>query len=174
MPAGRPRRYFKTLASLSRVNLLHQLQTRGSMTVAALAAALDLHPNTAREHLHRLVETGLVRADPILRASKGRPEMLYRATTRPSSPATASRQVAALVDHMGECGFDVQIAPGATCMTMRDCPFDRMANDNPQVCLVHRALIEDALRASGGPLRAGELQRHSGGRECKLDLHHNM
>ena len=174
MSPGRPRRYFKALASRSRLGLLHELQTRGALTVAALAAATGLHPNTAREHLHRLVDVGLVRADPIPRMRRGRPELLYR----PADPARAPKpgavraggQLGALAEHMRECGFDAEIAPGARCMTMRDCPFAGMSEGDPQVCQVHRALIEGVLRSAEGPVRAGELHRLSGERECTLEL----
>ena len=40
MPARGLRTYFKTLDSLSRVNLLHALQQRGGLTVDELAEAL--------------------------------------------------------------------------------------------------------------------------------------
>ena len=91
----RPRSYFKALTSLSRINLLHELQIHGSMTVAELAAATGLHRNTAREHLHRLIDAGFISSEPIPRASKGRPMILYRAATHPGDPARRARRRAA-------------------------------------------------------------------------------
>ena len=70
---------YKTLASLSRMNLLHQLHSRGTMTVNDLAEAAGLHHNTAREHLDRLINDGFVTCEPEPRDSKGRPKMLYSA-----------------------------------------------------------------------------------------------
>ena len=70
---------YKTLASLSRMNLLYQLQSRGTMTVNDLAEAAGLHHNTAREHLDRLINDGFVTCSPETRESKGRPKMLYSA-----------------------------------------------------------------------------------------------
>lgn len=77
MTARRPPMY-RTLASLSRVNLLRELQLRGTRTVEELARATGLHHNTAREHLHRLIADGFVTCDPEEKDTKGRPRMLYR------------------------------------------------------------------------------------------------
>ncbi|MBB5642584.1 helix-turn-helix transcriptional regulator [Cryobacterium roopkundense] len=70
---------FKTLASLSRITLLNQLQRRGTMTIGDLAEATGLHQNTTREHLDRLVHDGFVTCEPERRDIKGRPRMLYSA-----------------------------------------------------------------------------------------------
>jgi len=70
---------YRTLASLSRINLLFQLQQRGTMTVGDLADATGLHPNTAREHLDRLIGDGFVTCEPEHKDTKGRPRMLYSA-----------------------------------------------------------------------------------------------
>lgn len=190
--------YYKTLASLSRVNLLHELQTRGAMTVDDLAAATGMHHNTAREHLHRLIETGLARGDPIPRETRGRPKLLYRAATEPEDPQRQSRLRAAesrteelrrilplagapaparadpqldiLDDHMDQVGIEATIDTGAGCMTMHDCPFASIAETNPQVCRVHHGLIADALALVDGPMRAGELHPFSAAGECTLHL----
>src|SRR5665811_549832 len=80
MWSRRPPKY-RTLASLSRINLLYQLQQRGTMTVVDLAEAAGLHHNTAREHLHRLIADGFVTCEPEKRDTKGRPRMMYSAAT---------------------------------------------------------------------------------------------
>lgn len=165
----RLRRYLKALDSLSRINLLRALQTGGSSTIEQLAATTGLHPNTAREHLKLLIDVGLVRADPVLRRRRGRPTLTYRAWMGPIV-ATGARQVDALEEHFGRCGFDARIAPGARCVTVRDCPFVRLSEGNPQVCEVHRTLIADALAGTPGPLRAGELRRLVTENECSLEL----
>lgn len=170
MPARGLRTYFKTLDSLSRVNLLHALQQRGGLTVDELAEATGLHRNTAREHLHQLIAVGLVRAEPQLRGSRGRPVLRYRADGQARETDATRRQLDALGEHMGRCGFDATIEPGGRLMTMRDCPFAALSEENPQVCQVHRALIADALNRVAGPVRAGELRRFVTDRECTLEL----
>ena len=84
--------------------------------------------------------------------------------------ARATRQLAALGEHLGRCGFAGAIDPGAHELTLRDCPFSALSEGNPQVCEVHRTLIADALRASSGPVRAGRLRRLVTERECTLEL----
>jgi predicted ArsR family transcriptional regulator len=76
MTARRPPIY-RTLASLSRVNLLRALQLRGTCTVEELARATGLHHNTAREHLHCLIADGFVTCEPEHKDTKGRPRILY-------------------------------------------------------------------------------------------------
>ncbi len=184
MSARGLRVYYKTLDSLSRINLLHALQTRGALTVDELAQATGLHPNTAREHLHRLIAVGLVRSEPILRGVRGRPVLRYRASgavPAPQGPASARpasqrpaphrpQQLAALDEHLGRCGFDAAVDPDAGRLTMRDCPFAALSEGNPQVCEVHRTLIADALRSTPGPVRAGRLRRLVTEHECTLEL----
>ncbi|MBX3195866.1 MAG: helix-turn-helix domain-containing protein [Microbacteriaceae bacterium] len=165
----RLRSYVKALDSLSRINLMHALQMGGSATVEQLAATTGLHANTTREHLKMLIAVGLVRADPILRGRRGRPALTYRAVMG-QIVATGARQAEALDEHFGRCGFDATIAAGAGCVTVRDCPFARLSEGNPQVCEVHRTLIADALASSAGPLRAGELRRLVTEHECTLEL----
>ncbi|MDJ0338484.1 helix-turn-helix domain-containing protein [Cryobacterium sp. PH31-O1] len=88
---------YKTLASLSRMNLLYQLQSRGTMTVNDLAEAAGLHHNTAREHLDRLINDGFVTCAPEPRDSKGRPKMLYSAASGAGTElgSIRSRKIAA-------------------------------------------------------------------------------
>ncbi len=51
----------------------------GPLGVQDVAAALRLHPNTARYHLDALVEVGLATREPEERGQAGRPRMVYRA-----------------------------------------------------------------------------------------------
>ncbi len=128
----------RTLASLSRINLLHELQQRGAMTVTELAEATGLHHNTVREHLQRLVDAGFVSCETVRRPERGRPKLLYSTTAdhadrmrnkrvesalaraeqlrrlvpqaaRPEVSATVARQLDVLDDHMDQCGFDSTI-----------------------------------------------------------------
>lgn len=71
----------RTLASGSRVDLLHLLQDGGEHTVGELAAATGLHENTTREHLQRLVADGFAQRTPERRTVRGRPRMVYRAVS---------------------------------------------------------------------------------------------
>ena len=186
MPARGLRTYYKTLDSLSRINLLHALQTRGALTIDELARATGLHPNTAREHLHRLIAVGLVQSQPILRGARGRPQLRYRASgatdavaARPAHPerraaappaASVARQLAGLDEHLGRCGFEGTVDADAGRLTMRDCPFAALSEGNPQVCEVHRTLIADAVGRAPGPVRVGRLRRLVSEHECTLDL----
>lgn len=194
-----PRSYLKALSSISRINLLHELQVHGSQTIAELAAATGLHHNTAREHLHRLIASGLVVSEPIPRTTRGRPKALYSAAAQADSSARAARrraaelratrvrgllplraamsdvtpmdrQVAMLDDHMAQCGFDIVVDVEASKMTMHECPFSELVRAHPQVCEVHFALVQDALGLEDGPLTARALHPFSGPNDCTVDL----
>lgn len=68
------------------------------MGVRELAVAVGLHANTAREHLDRLVEGGLVERAPAPPNGRGRPQLRYRA--RPEGAAedpNAYRALAAVL-----------------------------------------------------------------------------
>ncbi|GIG21683.1 transcriptional regulator [Cellulomonas chitinilytica] len=71
----------RTLASGSRVDLLHLLQDGGEHTIGELATATGLHENTTREHLQRLVADGFAQRTPERRTVRGRPRMVYRAVS---------------------------------------------------------------------------------------------
>lgn len=190
---------YRTLASLSRVNLLHELQERGAKTITELAEATGLHHNTAREHLHRLIDAGFVDSEPVPTVTKGRPKLRYRAARGADNPARQARlesaerrtmlvrrmlpvadvteertpktrQLDALEDHMDQCGFDAEIDADNTHMVMHDCPFADIAKDNPQVCQVHFALVQDALDVADGPLQAKELHPFAAPKLCTVDL----
>lgn len=82
----------RALASESRLDLLHALQRSARpLTVAELAEAVDLHHNTVREHLERLVAAGFVAAEPEERHVRGRPRLLYRAVPRPAGASLDER-----------------------------------------------------------------------------------
>ena len=74
------RQRHRALAGVSRSRLLAVLrQANRPMAVRELAAAVDLHPNTAREHLDQMVEAGLVACQTAAPAGRGRPGLRYRA-----------------------------------------------------------------------------------------------
>ncbi|MCW4458896.1 metalloregulator ArsR/SmtB family transcription factor [Microbacterium sp. MPKO10] len=83
--------HYRVLASPSRIELLYLLQTRGAQSVEQLAEASGLHTNTAREHLHLLIEAGFVHSQPIRRSGRGRPRIRYSVADSLSDPATARR-----------------------------------------------------------------------------------
>jgi predicted ArsR family transcriptional regulator len=58
------------------------------MTVEGLAATVDLHVNTVREHLDRLIAAGFVAREPETRCTRGRPRMLYSAVERVAPEAS--------------------------------------------------------------------------------------
>lgn len=189
---------YRTLASISRINLLNELQTRGPLTVQELASATGLHHNTTREHLHRLIDAGFVGVEAIQNGRRGRPELRYRAARGSKDPALRSRRAAALRrttmlrrllptnqhgestatdkqldsldDHMTQCGFDAEVNPDRTRLTMFGCPFRELAAGNPQVCEVHFALVQDALVVEGGTLRATGLHSRPASQTCSVEL----
>lgn len=190
---------YRTLASISRINLLHELQQRGAQTVAELARATGLHHNTAREHLQRLIDAGFVDSEPIPTAHKGRPRLRYRAARGADSPSRAAwlassekrselvrrllridavpadrttrdRQMDVLDDHMDQCGFDAEIEQDGTRMSMHHCPFADLAKDNPQVCRVHFTLVQDALDTVDGPMHARDIHPFEASNTCTIDL----
>jgi predicted ArsR family transcriptional regulator len=66
--------------------------------VAELAERLDVHPNTIRLHLARLVESGLVTEETEAERHPGRPGYRYRAAgTDPVTEAAAYRRLATLL-----------------------------------------------------------------------------
>ncbi|MCT9820908.1 winged helix-turn-helix transcriptional regulator [Microbacterium sp. W1N] len=78
MTSGRPLTY-SAISSYSRVEILNLIQREPQRTVADVVGATDLHPNTVREHLQRLIEDGYVVAETEHRTTRGRPRVLYSA-----------------------------------------------------------------------------------------------
>ena len=190
---------YRTLASISRITLLLHLQRRGTMTVGDLAEAAGLHPNTAREHLQRLVDDGFITCQPETRETKGRPRMLYSAaagTAEPGSVRAAKAEAAqrrgdlvrkllpleavdtsprqcqmdALDDHLDASGFDSDHDPDGTHVHLHDCPYSEMVKLHPEVCTVHFGLIKALLEQTDGPLRADRMHPLVGPDICTLDL----
>lgn len=65
--------------STARASVLAAVRrARGTVTVRQLAAQLDQHPNTVREHVERLVEDGLVLRESSRPNGRGRPALRYR------------------------------------------------------------------------------------------------
>jgi len=190
---------YRTLASISRITLLLHLQRRGTMTVGDLAEAAGLHPNTAREHLQRLVDDGFITCQPETRETKGRPRMLYSAATGVCEPGSVraakaeaaerrgdlvrkllplvavestprQHQIDALDDHLDASGFDSDHDPDGIHVHLHDCPYSEMVKRHPEVCVVHFGLIKSLLEQTDGPLRAEQMHPLAGPDTCTLDL----
>jgi predicted ArsR family transcriptional regulator len=192
---------YRTLASFSRITLLHHLQQRGTMTVDDLAQAASLHHNTTREHLNRLIRDGFVTCEPENRDVKGRPRMLYTAAAGadhregsvraakalvaerradqvrrmlPLADATHSplqRQMDALDDHLDQTGFDAQLDADGAHVHLHECPYSEMVRAHPEVCRVHFGLLKSVLEQTEGPLAAEALHPLIQSNLCTLDLH---
>lgn len=103
----------RTLASESRVRILHALQqAERDLTVDELSRAVGLHVNTTREHLDRLIATGFVGRTSEVRTSRGRPRVLYRALRRAAAESMDPRAR----DHLLRlllAGYGREVDPGA-------------------------------------------------------------
>ncbi|MBS1698481.1 MAG: ArsR family transcriptional regulator [Actinobacteria bacterium] len=83
------------ISSYSRVRILHLVQSRSPRTIGELCEATDLHPNTVREHLQRLIEGGYVVQATEHRTTRGRPRVLYSAATgAPEASSPVAKQKA--------------------------------------------------------------------------------
>ena len=83
----------------------------GSIGVAQLAAVLEVHPNTVRLHLSRLVEAGLVTEELESERHPGRPGYRYRAAGSDAvSEAAAYRRLAELLAHAVRAGVGARDA----------------------------------------------------------------
>lgn len=96
--------------SAQRAQVLEHLQRSGSaVTVDDVAAALDLHPNTARKHLDGLVARGLATSTTAAAEGRGRPARLYAPADR-TEPDGRVRDyaglAAALAGHMARTSPD--------------------------------------------------------------------
>ncbi len=103
----------RTLASESRVRILHLLQEHDRpLTVDEIAQAVDLHVNTTREHLDRLIATGFVSRESEVRLTRGRPRMLYRPLARAAAEDMDPRAREHLLQVLLE-GYGRPVEPGA-------------------------------------------------------------
>ncbi len=98
-----PRRItdYRGLTESSRLKLLHAVQRQPGQTLKALAAAADLHVNTARDHLRVLEDEGLLYRVPIDTGRRGRPPMEYHPVEHRDDSEIA-RQRAAEASARGE------------------------------------------------------------------------
>lgn len=184
----------RTLASASRLAILRLLRERGApVPLAEIAQGTHLHPNTAREHLDRLVRAGFVERSTERSGERGRPRHRFALAPRPAA-ATADpwfrtvflgsvaagdadgpegRQLAALQLHLTDLGFAPEPDPAASCVHLRRCPYADLARaETALMCEVHLDLARDVLAAEGGPVTAERLDPFVGPEHCLLHLGH--
>ncbi|MCV7379366.1 transcriptional regulator [Mycobacterium alsense] len=77
-----------------RLRVLEYVRAHSPVRVADTAVALDLHPNTVREHLDAIVGFGLVERASATAVGRGRPAVVYRASA--ADPTVAVRDYAGL------------------------------------------------------------------------------
>ncbi|OBK23643.1 transcriptional regulator [Mycobacterium asiaticum] len=85
---------FPVALSGQRLRVLEYVRAHAPVRVTYAATALDLHPNTVREHLDAMVALGLVERAAATALGRGRPATLYRASA--ADPAVAVRDYAGL------------------------------------------------------------------------------
>ncbi len=80
----------RALASDKRMAMVRMLQRLGRPVGAdEISLEVGLHVNTVREHLDRLIESGLVTTETERRRTRGRPRILYSATAELEEPNDA-------------------------------------------------------------------------------------
>lgn len=91
-----PRRVgdYRGLTHLSRLRLLHAVQRGPGRRLAELADEVELHANTAREHLTVLEREGLVKSRPLTTGTRGRPPVVYHPVDDAELSAEAARRAA--------------------------------------------------------------------------------
>ncbi|NYI66056.1 helix-turn-helix transcriptional regulator [Spelaeicoccus albus] len=103
-PTGRTRTH-AALGSERRLTLLDLLRESGeAMDAATLAKATDLHVTTVRFHLDALTDAGLIEATRERAARRGRPRLLFSATSKTEDDDSAgyARLAKVLASHWGD------------------------------------------------------------------------
>lgn len=91
-----PRRVtdYRGLTEGSRLKLLHAIQRLPGQALKDLAAAADIHVNTARDHLRVLEDEGFITATPVDTGKRGRPPMQYHPVHDAAHSPTATQRAA--------------------------------------------------------------------------------
>lgn len=193
------RRAYNALSSYSRVKILHLVQQRARRSVAELSAATDLHANTVREHLQRLIDDGYVLATSERRATRGRPRVLYSAAGPGARSAVQQRRVAAaarrgdlmrrvlpetagttldtdavhqldaLIEDLLDAGFDPVVDEENLTVDLTPCDYATSA-DRDLLCQVHLGLMQGVLDAAGGPLAIDGMRPTCDPSQCVIQL----
>ncbi len=155
----------RALASESRLDLLHALQgATGPLTIAELAEAVDLHHNTVRGHLERLVAAGFVAVEPEDRHVRGRPRMLYRAVQRPAGASLDERLREYLMEVFVD-GYGRELAhPGVTAEDAGQAWGREVADE------IRTGTVADALGGAAEQMAALEVHLTELGMEPELDI----
>ncbi|WP_156298792.1 helix-turn-helix transcriptional regulator [Mycobacterium paragordonae] len=93
-PAPTPVLRAPVALSGQRLRVLEYVRAHSPVRVAEAATALELHPNTVREHLDAVAELGLVERSAATALGRGRPATLYRVSA--ADPTVAVRDYAGL------------------------------------------------------------------------------
>lgn len=195
---------YSAISSYSRVQILHALQKRGQRTITELCEATDLHANTVREHLQRLIDGGYIVAETERRTTRGRPRVLYSTTSdRQGLSAVAQRkvreaaqrgdlmrrvmpwtdstqsglssdavhQIDALIEDLGDAGFDPIVDEAELTVDISPCPNAGADPDHREtLCAVHLGLMDGVLAEAGGPLRVDRMAASCDPRNCVVRL----
>lgn len=96
----------RALGTASRASILELVRDAGGgLTIAEVGERTGLHPSTARSHLDRLVDAGLLVKARASGGQPGRPAWRYRAATGEApAPAPYRALAAALLDHLARQG----------------------------------------------------------------------
>lgn len=191
---------YSAISSYSRVEIMRLLQQRPRRAVSELVAATGLHANTVREHVQRLIDAGYVIAETERRTTRGRPRVLYSPATDETSSAVAVRratdaarrgdlmrrvygadpgadlgaealhQLDALVEDLGEAGFDPAVDERELTVDLSPCPHAPAAAHRGMLCGVHVGLMDSVLAQAGGPLRVGGIAASCDPSQCVVQL----
>lgn len=98
-----PRRVtdYRGLTESSRLKLLHAVQRHPGQDLKSLAAAADIHINTARDHLRVLEDEGLLHRATVDTGRRGRPPMQYFPVEHPDH-SQAARDRATEANNRGQ------------------------------------------------------------------------
>lgn len=131
---------YNAISSYSRVKILQRLQVRGQQTIADLCGATDLHPNTVREHLQRLINGGYVVTETEHRTTRGRPRTLYSAASGAHRVSPIAQRKAREAAQRGD-------------LMRRVMPWTEDADAGLPTTAVHQidALVEDLVEAGFDP-----------------------
>jgi predicted ArsR family transcriptional regulator len=105
-------RAHRVLSGVSRVAVLEVVRASGPLDVQAIAELVGLHPNTVRSHLDRLIEAHLVDSSIALRATPGRPRLLFSAPLRADAhPDESYRMLARILAEAVRAGAPAGARP---------------------------------------------------------------
>ena len=170
---------YSAISSFSRVRILFLLQERPERTVTELCEATGLHANTIREHLQRLVDGGYVVAETEHRRHKAaaaarRGDLMRRVmpwTDVDDLPTDAVHQLDALVEDLGDAGFEPIVDESTLTVDLSPCPHaSASARDRETLCAVHLGLMDGVLSQAGGPLRVDGMAASRNPERCVVKL----